>query len=201
MSVELRHEPSTAIEADAGRQSSRPSSVVPTDEWPVILRHGAETFSAPYQAIAQLAEHPVVVRGVVGSSPTRPLQTYGTTPAQPGNVTELPTHDEAHLALEKLSQYALNGDSTDGKHKAYLFRSVLDLGPEDAEQLRDQLLAGLSSGTVTGTRETPWGQRYQVEIPVLGNNDRTANVETVWQVEEEATLRFITVRSIRPSGG
>jgi hypothetical protein len=103
-------------------------------------------------------------------------------------VTELPPHDDAHLAMEKLSQYALNGDSTDGKHKVFLFRSVFDLGPEDAEQLRDRLLAGLPSGTITRTRKTQWGRRCQVEIPVLGNSDRTANVETVWQAEEDAAL-------------
>jgi hypothetical protein len=110
---------------------------------------------------------------------------------------QLPPYDEAHISPDKMARYALNGDHTDGKDKAHVLRAVFDYGPEDADRLREQLLAGLADGTVTGTRETEWGRRYCVEIPVRGNNDRTANVETVWQVEE-TTLRLVTVRSIKP---
>ena len=72
-----------------------------------------------------------------------------------------------------------------------------DLGVDDAAHVRDQILEGLRTGTVTGTRDSEYGVRYQVEVPVTGNNGKVAAVETVWQVEEHAgTLRFLTVRSI-----
>jgi hypothetical protein len=73
----------------------------------------------------------------------------------------------------------------------------LDLGAEDVDLVREQLLDGLKTGRITGTRQTDYGIRYQVEIPVRGNNNKTANVDTVWQEEGDgSTLKFLTVRTI-----
>lgn len=109
----------------------------------------------------------------------------------------LPLHLSVEFSLDKLTLYALDGTHTRGADKARLFRSILDLGVDDAAHVRDQILEGLRTGTVTGTRDSEYGVRYQVEVPVTGNNGKVAAVETVWQVEEHAgTLRFLTVRSI-----
>lgn len=110
---------------------------------------------------------------------------------------ELPAHLEPNLPHEKLTLFALSLDSTTGCHKARLFRSILDIGPEDADLVREQLVDGLNTGRITGTRRTDYGVRYQVEIPIRGNNNRTANVDTVWQEEPDgSTLKFLTVRTI-----
>jgi hypothetical protein len=110
---------------------------------------------------------------------------------------EIPSHLVPQVWREKLADYVLDGNSTQGQHKARLFRSILDLGPEDADDLREQLLDGVATGTITHTRATAYGLRYQVDIEIQGNNDKTANVDTVWQVEQdEITLKFLTIRTI-----
>ena len=112
---------------------------------------------------------------------------------------EIPADLEPVLWPEKLTGYVLdeNATITGGANKARLFRSILDIGPDDWEDLRDQLLDGVRTGRITGTSEHPWGRRYQIQIPVRGNNDETANVDTVWQVEDGWTLKFLTVRTIK----
>ena len=61
--------------------------------------------------------------------------------------------------------------------------------------------SNFSTASGPGRSRVPARQRgascYQVEIAVRGNNDKTASVDTVWQVEPDGeTLRFLTVRTI-----
>ena len=110
----------------------------------------------------------------------------------------LPLGIDLHLDLDKLHAYALSTESLTGKHKARMFRSILDMGAEDADALREQILGGLEAGTVTNTRPTEWGFRYSVDISLTGNNGRVAEADTVWQVEEDGeVLRFTTVRRLK----
>ena len=94
---------------------------------------------------------------------------------------ELPAHLEPNLPHKKLTLFALSPDSTTGCHKARLFRSILDIGPEDADLVREQLVDGLNTGRITGTRRTDYGCVTRLKSPSRGNNNRTANVDTVWQ--------------------
>lgn len=114
-----------------------------------------------------------------------------------GGAPEIPDHLVPQLWPAKLTDYVLDGTSTCGKHKSRLFQSILGLSHEDADNLREQLLAGVLTGRITATKVTSWGLRYQVEIEVRGNNNKTAKVDTVWQVEQDdSTLNFVTVRTI-----
>ena len=54
----------------------------------------------------------------------------------------LPNGDRAVVDIAKLTDYCLNPQHEDGKHKARVFASALGLGREDAEwnSLRDRLV-------------------------------------------------------------
>jgi len=54
----------------------------------------------------------------------------------------LPNGDRAIVDIAKLTDYCLNPQHEDGKHKARVFASALGLGREDAEwnSLRDRLV-------------------------------------------------------------
>jgi hypothetical protein len=97
----------------------------------------------------------------------------------------------------KLAEYALSPTHPHGQHKANVFRAVLDLGVDDAESVRTQILEGVSDGTVTSTAPSAFGVRYCVSIPIAGNNGDVADADTVWQLEDDGTvLRFITLRKL-----
>jgi hypothetical protein len=49
---------------------------------------------------------------------------------------QLPNPDQALIPFEKLEGYSLNSNHPEGRHKAIVFRSALDIGLEEAEELR-----------------------------------------------------------------
>ena len=55
-------------------------------------------------------------------------------------MPKLPHPERVIVPIDKLLDYCLNPEHPDGKHKARVFRSALNLGIEDAETLRTVLL-------------------------------------------------------------
>ncbi len=55
----------------------------------------------------------------------------------------IPNANQAIVDIRKLRNYCLNSEHDDGKHKARLFSSMLDINANDAEKLRLILLAGV----------------------------------------------------------
>jgi hypothetical protein len=53
----------------------------------------------------------------------------------------IPNAENAVVDIRKLRDYCLNPDHDEGKHKARLFSSTLDITAENAEELRRILLA------------------------------------------------------------
>lgn len=110
------------------------------------------------------------------------------------DVVRLPRASEAKIAAEKLRDYALNPEHPTGHDKARVFRSALDIGQDDWEFLRDQILERVPEAPVTAVRPNPpWGVEYDVRIPVDGHNGETHRVITGWLVIEDAAPRLITL--------
>ena len=55
----------------------------------------------------------------------------------------LPNPDLAIIDDDKLAGYSLNLDRTEGKHKARVFKSALNMDASDSEELRQVLLDAL----------------------------------------------------------
>ena len=93
----------------------------------------------------------------------------------------LPRAESAEVPVSKLGDYVLSAVHPSGRHKARVFRSVLDIGEEDWRFLRDQLLERVPRSPVTAIRpKAPFGTEYEVRIEVDGLNGVTSSVITGW---------------------
>lgn len=73
------------------------------------------------------------------------------------DVVRLPRASKADIAAEKLRDYALNPEHSTGRDKARVFRSALDIGQDDWEFLRDQILERVPEAPVTAVRPNALG--------------------------------------------
>lgn len=90
-----------------------------------------------------------------------------------------PNHENAVVDIAKIRDYCLNPDHSIGKHKAHVFKSVLNLTIEDASILRDILLKGVSQAEATIGEQDEYGQRFTVDILVTVR-DKQAQVRSGW---------------------
>ena len=130
-----------------------------------------------------------------GSSTTtfarRPLQTspYNSWTVREGwasggmmsnNANLLRNYNRAQIDTNKITSYALNAQHPVGGDKALVFESALGFNQSNADQLIRQIRHQLSrSEAVTGLRDM-YGQRFTVDMQILGPNGRTATVRTGW---------------------
>ncbi len=105
---------------------------------------------------------------------------------------KLPNAGNAFVDPEKLRRYALDPAHRVGEHKARLFATLLDLGMEDADELRDILLdAGRTlDADLVGRDEH--GDRYRLDFPVT-RRGRHASLRSAWIVRpDEGFPRLVT---------
>jgi hypothetical protein len=129
----------------------------------------------------------------LGTDPAQPVTVlnYRIPPMPESNPSHLPRAEEAWIPGAKLKDYALKLDHSGGGDKARVFRSVLALGSEDWEYLRDQILEGVHRHPVTRTRSYSDGEvDYAVVIDVVGLNGVMARVTTGWIVDPGSPPRL-----------
>lgn len=97
----------------------------------------------------------------------------------------------------KLTEYALNMDSEKGRDKAYVFARILGFTPDNAEDLRRQILAGIGKYQASLGDKDDYGQRFMVFMPVMGPKG-TAFVKTGWIQDMNDDLRLTTVMVADP---
>jgi hypothetical protein len=95
----------------------------------------------------------------------------------------IPNHQQAVIPRDKLEGYALNPDHDPGKHKARVFKSALGFEQNDWEALSQRILAALPFHAATFKGNAPYGERYEVVLPIAGLNGQTKEVLTAWIVE------------------
>ena len=72
---------------------------------------------------------------------------------------KLPNPERAVVDIKKLRDYCLNSEHRRGRHKARVFASVLGLTIDDAEKLREALLAAAQDGDAILGEQDGYGQR------------------------------------------
>lgn len=93
----------------------------------------------------------------------------------------------------KLIDYALNPNHSTGKHKARVFKSALDFTQDDAYKLEKQIREKVPYHKAIKGKKDKYGQRWTVCIPIEGNNNKKAIVETAWIVRAgSSTPELIT---------
>jgi hypothetical protein len=86
----------------------------------------------------------------------------------------------------KLIAYALDPESPKGQHKAVLFQRRLGYNLDNYESLLEQIETLVMEGEAIEAKADEYGQRYHVDLVIVGVNAERAIVRTAWIVEAEA---------------
>lgn len=97
---------------------------------------------------------------------------------------KLPNAEQAVVEEQKLSDYCLNQNHANGKHKAYVFQSALGIGLAEAEELRKALLHAVQSYEAQLHKSNQYGQKYIIDFPLI-RDEKQAMIRSVWIVRYE----------------
>ncbi len=103
----------------------------------------------------------------------------------------IPYAENAIVDRHKLESYCLNLDHDDGKHKARLFRSILGMTADDAEELRQILLQVVKTHEVKLGRLDQFGQRYTLDFTIEWHN-RSGILRSGWIIEQGSEIPRLT---------
>ncbi len=95
----------------------------------------------------------------------------------------IPLADRAIVDIRKLRDYCLNPEHEEGKHKAHLFASVLEMTAEHADELRKILLDAVVVHDAREGRRDQYGQRYVMDFE-LEWYGRRATIRSGWIVKQ-----------------
>jgi hypothetical protein len=106
-------------------------------------------------------------------------------------TTRLPHSNEAILDIRKIKDYCLSPSHPRGRHKARVFREVLDLERGDAAWLRDVLLKAVPARP-SRSPQMFGGIHWRLDATVR-RHGKSAIVRTLWIVRTgESVPRFVT---------
>ena len=103
----------------------------------------------------------------------------------------IPNANEATAATEKVRDYLLNPEHTDGGSKAAWFQS-LGYARDSWEELASDLLALATTCDQVATVRTPFGLKYVVKGQIGRKSHRSESVLAVWIVEADRPPRLVT---------
>ena len=95
----------------------------------------------------------------------------------------LPNARRANIPEGKIRNYALDPNHKTGGHKARVFRSALDVERSHSDWIRNQIQAKVVRCPMELGKLDEHGQRYTVEIPIVGPKGKVKPVITGWIVK------------------
>jgi hypothetical protein len=96
-------------------------------------------------------------------------------------MPQLPFCASAEIDIAKLRDYCLSASHPRGRHKARMFQAALGLTSENAEWLRQEILAALPHAVAEHQESDEYGERWQVEV-LLARQNRRSVVKTIWMI-------------------
>lgn len=97
---------------------------------------------------------------------------------------DLPNGEHAVVAIEKLRDYCLSPDHPQGRHKARVFATALGFTASDAQRLQSVLLDAARSQQVSLGQKDAYGQRYVMDIAVVGLTE-IVTIRSSWIIRSE----------------
>jgi hypothetical protein len=129
-------------------------------------------------------------------------------PDEPRLGHPLPRAAQARVDPAKLVSYSLDPASPYGRHKAAVFKAVLQIERRDWAYLRDAILDALPARPVSSINRPDRPEKlttYGVVVPVRGKNGRWGLVVTAWTIfagrPELTSARVAKKRSQSPEDG
>ncbi|MDX2189936.1 MAG: hypothetical protein SFY32_08740 [Bacteroidota bacterium] len=104
---------------------------------------------------------------------------------------KLPNFDNAHVGIEKLTEYCLNEHHPYGKEKALVFKSALGIGINDANKLKEEIIRNISKVNCIERESDEYGKRYTVIIKIR-IFDKEADVVTGWIIRKSEDFPRLT---------
>jgi hypothetical protein len=93
----------------------------------------------------------------------------------------------------KLVEYALNPNSqSGGASKAILFERCLGFTQENYEVLLEQIQEKALDAEASISKLNEYGQRYQVNLEIIGIEGQRETVKTGWIVRPDSTVAQLT---------
>lgn len=92
---------------------------------------------------------------------------------------KLPNAEQAIVEVSKLRDYCLSREHPRGRHKARVFESALGLTKDDAQELREVLLAAVRDNEALLAEQDAHGMRYIVDLK-MSPRVQEATVRTAW---------------------
>ncbi len=97
---------------------------------------------------------------------------------------KLPNAENAFIADEKIYGYCLSDEHIECRHKANVFRSVLDMTAKDGAELISAILAAILTNEAVFEKTINFGEIWQVDFPFIRNR-REVVIRTVWIIRNE----------------
>ena len=108
------------------------------------------------------------------------------------SILKLPNGNEAIIDRRKITDYCLNLDHDDGRHKARLFQRLAGLNRHNAALLLDALRQAASCGDAVTGKVDRYGRRYVIDFEFAGPGG-TATIRSTWIVKaDEDVPRLVT---------
>ena len=105
---------------------------------------------------------------------------------------KLPNPESAIIDHQKLVGYCLNLNHGDGRHKARVFKSALNLDIDDVDELKAALLEAVIENDAVPEKRNQYGQKYVIDFPMT-REEKTAMIHSVWIVRNQENFpRLVT---------
>ncbi len=138
-------------------------------------------------------------RGPRLAAPTSTAAEVAETEAVHAELSLLPRAEEVQVDARKFVNYSLDPGNTANKGKWKAFDSLgydvhTEAGrAEAAQDLTAQIQSQLRQTSATPAKESIYGQRFEVRVPIEGPNGNKATLVTEWQIDKGSdTPRLIT---------
>ena len=107
--------------------------------------------------------------------------------------------DHAVVDIRKLRDYCLDLNHPEGRHKAQVFASALDMAQEDAMELQVALLAAARNDDAQPAGTSEYGALYRIEF-YLTRRDKKALIRSGWIVRLTDGVPHLTTVYVRAKG-
>jgi hypothetical protein len=105
---------------------------------------------------------------------------------------KLPNPESTIIDDHKLTNYSLNLNHSDGRHKARVFKSALNLDIDDFQFLKNALLEAVKTYDAIPSKINQYGQKYVIYFPLTHQNKK-AIIHSVWIIKNDENFpRLVT---------
>lgn len=121
------------------------------------------------------------------------------------DIILLPNLKNAVIPKEKLLNYALDKNHPKGKEKAKAFEIALGYNIENYQDLIGNIMRNIDKFPAKLKGENEYGQKYEVLMTIIGNDNKKANIKTAWLVDKNTnetrlTTLYVTSKKYKKDG-